>query len=148
MVIASLERGPCKLEASWPPLLKHITHRDSREFRKSHYSDGILLFRREEVRMRGIVKSTCSETHPVLLLVIEPSMHILMLVLGVGLGPGMWLWSLVAFVPAICLGLEIGFKGLVLWCTVRHAISISGILSPCFARLFSDPLLLRLDLST
>jgi hypothetical protein len=36
--------------ASCPPLLEHIG--DSREFRKSHYSDGILLFRQEEVRMR------------------------------------------------------------------------------------------------
>jgi hypothetical protein len=65
MVIASLGRGPCKLGASCPPLLEHI--RDSREFRKSHYSDGILLFRQEEVKMRT-VKSTCSETSPVLLL--------------------------------------------------------------------------------
>jgi hypothetical protein len=79
-------------------------------------------------------------------------MHIPMLVLGVSLGPGMWLWRLVAFVPTICLGLEIGFRGLVLHtpyrCTMRHTLSISGILSPRFARLFSGSLLLRLELST
>ena len=74
-------------------------------------------------------------------------MHILMLVLEVGLGPGMWLWSLVTFVPTICLGLEIGFKGLV---KVFHETRLSH---KCYfisslAKLFSDPLLLRLEFST
>jgi hypothetical protein len=97
-----------------------------------------------------MVKSTCSETSPVLLLVhgaFYAHSHV---------GSRSWFGARYVALESRCFcanyllrsGNRIRGPCTPYRCSMRHTFPISGILSPRFARLFSDPLLLRLELST